>query len=275
MTTIAITVRPRVTFSLSVEGTAVGATGASAYEIWLAEGNEGTEQDFLDSLEGAAAIVGHENDFDHTLIATALQSETDPVVGAITGIVKADGNGVISSAEAMVDYALTIDIYNTNAWLQNHVYAVGDRFSTTEEGGSTAYYIVHTGFTSDATYNLAGKESLNCYAYFIQDANVANHELSYDHELIGTAILPYRAITSATTILATDYTIDCTSGTFTQPLPTAVGIQGTIYNIKNSGTGVVTIDANGSETIDGQLTQSVYQYDNLQVQSTGAGWIIL
>jgi hypothetical protein len=30
-----------------------GATGKSAYEIWIEEGNVGTEQDFLDSLVGA------------------------------------------------------------------------------------------------------------------------------------------------------------------------------------------------------------------------------
>jgi hypothetical protein len=117
-----------------------------------------------------------------------LYSETDPVVGAVGGIVKANGAGVISAAEAMGDYMLPFDIYNTNAWVENHVYAIGDRFSTTEEGGSTAYYIVHTGFTSDATYNLTGKESLNCYAYFIQDADVANHEQTYDHDLIATAL---------------------------------------------------------------------------------------
>jgi hypothetical protein len=32
------------------EVTATGATGASAYEIWLSMGNEGTEEDFLASL---------------------------------------------------------------------------------------------------------------------------------------------------------------------------------------------------------------------------------
>ena len=30
-----------------------GVDGKSAYEIWLDKGNEGTEQDFLDSLKGA------------------------------------------------------------------------------------------------------------------------------------------------------------------------------------------------------------------------------
>lgn len=42
----------------SLKGTAgtctVGSTGKSAYEIWLAQGNTGSEQDFLNSLKGEA-----------------------------------------------------------------------------------------------------------------------------------------------------------------------------------------------------------------------------
>ena len=34
-----------------------GVPGASAYDIWIAEGNEGTEQDFLDSLIGEDGIT--------------------------------------------------------------------------------------------------------------------------------------------------------------------------------------------------------------------------
>lgn len=35
-----------------------GATGASAYQLWLDAGNEGTAQDFLDSLEGSDGAEG-------------------------------------------------------------------------------------------------------------------------------------------------------------------------------------------------------------------------
>jgi len=94
-------------------------------------------------------------------------------------------------------------------------------------------------------------------------------------DIYGGLSLRYRAITSATTITADDYTIDCTSGTFTQPLPTAVGIAGTIYNIKNSGSGTITVDADNAETIDSELTQVIYSSENLQIQSTGSNWIIL
>jgi hypothetical protein len=101
-----------------------------------------------------------------------ITAETDPVVGAIDGIVKANGNGVISEAVAMDDYMLPFNIYGTPIWLENHAYAVGDTFSALQEGGSTGYFIVHTLFTSDATYDLTGKETANCYAYYIQPADI-------------------------------------------------------------------------------------------------------
>jgi len=86
--------------------------------------------------------------------------------------------------------------------------------------------------------------------------------------------LPFVTKTANYTLTLSDYTVDC-NGTFTITLPTAVGITGRIYNIKNTGTGIITVDGNGSELIDGELTQLVHQWENLQIQSTGAGWIAL
>lgn len=77
------------------------------------------------------------------------------------------------------------------------------------------------------------------------------------------------------TILTTDYTVNCTANTFTITLPTAVGSQGRIYNIKNSGTGIITIATTSSQTIDGITTQTLNQYDSIAVQSDGTNWIII
>lgn len=80
---------------------------------------------------------------------------------------------------------------------------------------------------------------------------------------------------TATYTAADDYTIDCTSGTFTVNLPTAVGITGRIYVIKNSGVGVITIDPAGAELIDGAATFSVVSGASATIQSTGSGYIII
>lgn len=94
-------------------------------------------------------------------------------------------------------------------------------------------------------------------------------------EVGGSLALVYVAKTSTYTATASDHTIDCTSGTFTVNLPTAVSITGRIYVIKNSGTGVITV-ASGTQTIDGALTYLLSaQYQSVTVQSNGANWVII
>lgn len=92
----------------------------------------------------------------------------------------------------------------------------------------------------------------------------------------GSLGLPYVVKTSNYTATVSDYTIDCGSATFTVGLPTASGITGRVYVIKNSGTNTITIDGTGEETIDGSTTQVlVSQYSSLMVQSTGSNWIVI
>ena len=84
-----------------------------------------------------------------------------------------------------------------------------------------------------------------------------------------------RNISSTDTFGAIEETLNCTSGTFTVNLPTAVSIQGITYTLVNSGTGTITLDANGTETINGTLTLHLLQYQSRVVQSDGANWIII
>jgi len=78
-----------------------------------------------------------------------------------------------------------------------------------------------------------------------------------------------------TTFVNANETINCTAGTFSVNLPTAVGIQGTVYILVNSGTGVITLDPSGAETINGNTTITLTQYVSRTVQSDGANWIII
>lgn len=94
-------------------------------------------------------------------------------------------------------------------------------------------------------------------------------------EQIGNA----RAVVTKTgtyTATTSDGLILC-NGTFTINLPTAASVgAGWVYQIKNIGTGTVTIDGNASETIDGQTTIALaVQYDNLTICSDGSNWLIL
>jgi hypothetical protein len=86
----------------------------------------------------------------------------------------------------------------------------------------------------------------------------------------------YVAKTALYTIAAGDFVINCTSGTFTVTLPTAVGVAGKQYCVKNSGTGVITIATTSAQTIDG-ITSKVLsvQYESLWFMSNGANWIVI
>ena len=78
---------------------------------------------------------------------------------------------------------------------------------------------------------------------------------------LGSVTVPYVSVTSSYSILSDDYVIDATSGTFSITLPSAIGIQGKIYQIKNSGNGVITVDGSLGQTIDGSLTVLLYEND--------------
>lgn len=97
----------------------------------------------------------------------------------------------------------------------------------------------------------------------------------------GSLALPTTTITDDdVTLDSTHYTIRMSTGNTnrTANLPAALGVAGRIYVIKkvDAGTGTVTIDANGAETIDGATTQVIStQYNSYTIQSNGTGWDIL
>lgn len=86
----------------------------------------------------------------------------------------------------------------------------------------------------------------------------------------------YRAFTTTGTIATTDHVAHATSGTFTLTLPTAVGIAGRQFVIRNSGTGTITLGRTSSQTIDGVAANLVIAGKGfVEVVSDGAGWQVL
>ena len=85
--------------------------------------------------------------------------------------------------------------------------------------------------------------------------------------------------TDAYTIVALDSTIlaDASSGAFTITLPTASGIDGRQYTIKkiDDSTNIVTVKADGTDTIDGLNSQSLAnQYESMTLVADGTNWNI-
>jgi len=91
---------------------------------------------------------------------------------------------------------------------------------------------------------------------------------------------PVTTVTTNYTITDNDYVIlvDATAAPVTVVLPTAVGRDGRVFEVKRISTNAntVTLDGDGSETIDASTTQ-VYTvpYVSLTVYSDGSNWWII
>jgi hypothetical protein len=75
------------------------------------------------------------------------------------------------------------------------------------------------------------------------------------------------------TAVVGDYVV-C-NGTFTVALPTAASISGQLIDVKNIGTGIITVDPAGSETVDAAATITIpQQYQEVTLISDGTNWYI-
>ena len=88
----------------------------------------------------------------------------------------------------------------------------------------------------------------------------------------------YGSSTMAYTTTQTRFLWKLTStGNQTVNLPTAIGIEGRMFVFyKVASTGTVTIDAFGSETIDGASTYTLTtQYETVTIISDGSNWLVI
>ena len=100
----------------------------------------------------------------------------------------------------------------------------------------------------------------------------------------GSIALPHVTKSANYTLDGTDYTVgfDCASNR-TANLPDATTCAGRIYVIYQYNTGIggstyVTLDGNGSQTIDGVTTYSLQYQENfssVMIQSTGSNWVVI
>lgn len=92
-----------------------------------------------------------------------------------------------------------------------------------------------------------------------------------------TYVRAYAAKTAAYTLTTSDYLVEWTSGTVAATLPTAASDTGREFIIKNSGTGVITINTTSSQTIDGTASGviTLNQYDSIHVFSNGTNWLVI
>ena len=80
---------------------------------------------------------------------------------------------------------------------------------------------------------------------------------------------------AADTLLDDTHAIVLVSAAATISLPTAVGIAGRLYNVVRTGTGAVTIQPDGVETISGDTPLVLTsQWDSVVFVSDGTNWVL-
>lgn len=76
-------------------------------------------------------------------------------------------------------------------------------------------------------------------------------------------------------VVGDDLLIINSSTAYTVTLPAPSGSKGMTYTIKNINTGLVTVDNNGSETLDGATTYLLGQYQSATFLSDGTNWHVV
>lgn len=106
---------------------------------------------------------------------------------------------------------------------------------------------------------------------FVTD-RVTEHPTYYTKPVVSKA---FKSITAAEPITLENEMIEITAGTFTLTLPTAVGNIGKEYKFMNSGSGIINLDADGGELINGQATLIVPAESGYRIVSNGTSWRII
>lgn len=214
-----------------------------------------TSGDLAAYLDGSALTVASTNNKTFNTTNTPLYigtkaGGTAPFTGNLDNIVIY--NDARTSGEIAADHAATQAAMGTYHVIDTEeVVGAGSKLVSIKSGGSEKAYV-----DEDGDYH--GGLQATRYVTF-----------------------PIETITaSSDTLDATNHTVlcDATSNAITINLPSAVLFEGAIFRIKkiDSSSNYVTIDGDGSETIDGATTLVITtQYNSVTIQSDGSNWNIL
>lgn len=112
------------------------------------------------------------------------------------------------------------------------------------------------------------------------DTDVDADQLTDKRVMIAADVAGPVTVTGNTTLsdAHTTVLVNAVAGAITITLPTAVGARGRVYTIKKIDVSIndVTVDGNGSQTIDGSTTFVLNeQYESVTIESDNANWWVL
>lgn len=178
----------------------------------------------------------------------AAYASGNTITGTPSGILFFDNSGSVSGSNTLIYDGVDVA-------LSGNITASGKRVISSDE-------IYHIKQLTQAEYDAITPDAATFY-------------IITDPDIEGPVVQPYREVSSNTTILTSDYTINATAGAVLT-LPTAVGNGGLMFNIKNTSTGNVIVSGVAGETLDGDTSFEIStQYQSIKVQSTNSNWVIL
>lgn len=158
--------------------------------------------------------------------------------------------------------------------------SISGSITASQHGSQTSGTLHAAATTSVAGFLSAADKTILDNATSANTASVIVKRDANKNIFASGCVEPVVTKTTTYTAALTDSVILCdsSSGAFTITLPTAVGNTGKVFTFKkiNAVGNIVTIDGNGSETIDGAATITFFtQWNMRQIISDGSNWLLI
>lgn len=213
------------------------------------------------------------------LIAGMTDGTKDFSINALTvaGVATLNGNITLGNASSddltvTASLASNLSVKTTNTYdFGSSTIAMRSMYFASADGAARTTRII--GATIGASYTLTLPTAVPSQTkqFMVSDAS-GNLAFQY--------LEPTTAKTANYTATGVEGVIlcDATAGAFTITLPAAASFANKTFYIKKTDAGfnAVTIDANGTETIDGALTTALStQYESIRIVSDGTNWHVI
>ena len=263
-----------ITANTSFSGAGTGLTGTAAS---LTAGNVTTNANLTGAITSSGSNATSLGSFTTAQLLAAVTGETgtgavvfgtSPTLTSPTLVTPALGtptSGVLTQCTGTAA-GLTAGNVTTNANLTGQVTSSGSNATTLTVSAVTA---------QPASGALIGTDTL-----IVNDGGVLSEAtMAQLATYVGSATKTYNyTLQTGTsyTAAAGDFVVASNTAATTITLPSGHSVDDQIAIKKTGGTGIVTIDANASETIDGELTFALTgQYQSISLISDGTNWLII
>lgn len=243
-----------------------------------------SDPDLLNAVMSAASIkAAYESNADTNALTNALLAKLNAIEASADVTDAANVGSAIngSSAKTTPVDADKIPMINSVGGLLNYFTWANLKATLVNTWKDTT-----GGFVGMTLFKINFKNAANTITSFFENANTVARTYTFPDkdgivamtsDISGGAGGAYILKTANYTLTDTEAEgiVDCT-GTHTQTLPTAVGRSGKKFTIKNSGTGIITVNTTSSQTIDGATSVRINtRYNTRTFQSDGANWVVV